>query len=187
MAERSNLRYMRLEALASPLLRPGVDAEIGLGFSCTCGALHLGLPLPVRRCTGRRWTTVEAAVQVVGVLAPALEKPPCMAGSRRGGRRDPVSSRHGIGSILFLGNGKRCVTCDTLVLVLIFLSTLSLRRVSACNPTHASTRRYIYCHGRATFMTFDMVSCISFMYFLTPREGRVCRSCPSSDCRWYRQ
>lgn len=81
------LRYVRLESLWSPLLRPGVEAEVGLRFECSsCGAINLGSPLPVRGRTGRRWTTADVAVKIVGLSAPALEKPPQRAGSRRGRR-----------------------------------------------------------------------------------------------------
>lgn len=61
---------MRLESLWSILLRQDVEPELGLSFEFDCGAINVGVPLPVRAQSGEGWKVADAAVTTLGTREP---------------------------------------------------------------------------------------------------------------------
>ena len=67
--------YVRRESLVTLLLRPDEFPEVGLGWRCVCGALHLGEPLPRRTTKGRAWNSNDDyTVTVMGNRCPIIYK-----------------------------------------------------------------------------------------------------------------
>ncbi|CAM9179128.1 unnamed protein product [Ectocarpus sp. 8 AP-2014] len=84
--------YVRRESVASVILNPGVEADVGLAFRCECNALHIGEPLPTRASTGSAWTSADTVVKVWGSTCPVVEHGPSQSltgGTRGGGTADP--------------------------------------------------------------------------------------------------
>ena len=83
--------YCRLESVASPVLKPGSEAEVGLAFRCECEALHVGEPLPTRASTGRAWSLADTVVQYHGTTCPVVETGPSQS-LPRGRARDRTAA-----------------------------------------------------------------------------------------------
>lgn len=85
--------YVRRESVASVILKPGAEADVGLAFRCECNALHIGEPLPTRASAGSAWTSADMVVKVWGSTCPVVEHGPSQSltgGTRGGGAADPL-------------------------------------------------------------------------------------------------
>lgn len=94
---------VRKESLVTPIPRPNEIPEVGLGWRCARGALHLGEPLPARTGMGRPWNSLDDyVVQVAGWRCPIMCKVP--SSTARPANRN--LRRSGEGSGLFVTGGK---------------------------------------------------------------------------------
>ena len=81
--------YVRLESLVSPIFRRDEPAEVGIQFQCSCGAIHIGEPLPQKSRGDGAWTSEDRVVEVVGRKCPVREKGP----SRQSRGRDETGRK----------------------------------------------------------------------------------------------
>lgn len=67
-AQRHEWEFMRVMSPGTSILSPEAPGELGVKFECAnCESIHISVPLPAKGLVpeGRRWSTVDRAVQFV--------------------------------------------------------------------------------------------------------------------------